>query len=80
MSASGIVSGVGALLNVAGVLVLYRYGIPRPNRTGGAIHLVLEQPDSAETALERKYDRMGHGALLLIVLGSVVQAVGGFMS
>jgi hypothetical protein len=36
-----IFSGIGALLNVVGVLGLFRFGIPRRNRSDGRTFLAI---------------------------------------
>jgi hypothetical protein len=48
----------GLVLDVIGVLVLWRYGLPEEVSRSGAIRFIAEQEDAAEKALARHYDRL----------------------
>jgi hypothetical protein len=49
---------IGLVLNLAGVLILFRYGMPFHVPTGGAVSLITEQLDQAEIALEHRLHRL----------------------
>jgi len=66
---------VGLLLSLAGVLILFRWGMPFRVPTGGAISLVTGQADAQEIALERIYTIIGYGGLALLILGTILQIV-----
>jgi hypothetical protein len=66
---------VGLALNLAGVLVLFRYGMPFHVPTGGAVHLILEQADQAEAELERRYKNYGYIGLIFLIVGTILQMV-----
>lgn len=51
---------IGLALNLVGVLILFRYGMPFHVPTKGAVHLILEQTDDAEIELERRYEIYGY--------------------
>ncbi|TPJ85515.1 hypothetical protein FJ434_16450 [Mesorhizobium sp. B2-5-13] len=63
----------GSVCSLAGVIVLFRYGMPYKVRTGGTTNIIIEQIDEEEVALERRYDKYGLGGLILIVLGTGLQ-------
>jgi hypothetical protein len=63
----------GLLLALAGILLLFRYGMPYRVRSGGAIHLILEQTDDAEIKAEKRYAIFGWIGLTLIVVGTLFQ-------
>lgn len=59
----GSLNIIGLVLSFAGVIILFRYGMPFKVRTGGASHIILEQTDEAEVELEARYDKYGQGGL-----------------
>jgi hypothetical protein len=69
---------IGLVLNLVGVIILFRYGMPFHVPTGGAVHLVTEQVDAAEKALESKYGIFGYFGLLAIVVGTGMQIGGAY--
>jgi hypothetical protein len=67
---------VGVLLALAGVLLLFQYGMPYQIRTGGVIQFEADNPrDQNQIKLERRYDRLGWIGLICIVVGSVCQII-----
>jgi hypothetical protein len=67
---------VGVLLALAGVLLLFKYGMPYQIRTGGVIQFEADNPrDQNQIKLERRYDRLGWIGLICIVVGSVCQII-----
>jgi hypothetical protein len=69
---------VGLVLNLAGVIILFLYGMPFHVRTDGTVYLISHQVDAAEKALERRYTIFGYFGLLAIVLGTGMQIVGAY--
>jgi hypothetical protein len=61
-----------------GVIILFRYGMPFHVPTGGAVHLITEQVDAAEKALESRYEVFGYFGLLAIVVGTGMQIIGAY--
>lgn len=66
---------VGLALSLVGVLILFRWGMPFHVPTGGAIHLITEQADEKEKALEHIYTIIGYVGLTLLIAGTVLQMV-----
>lgn len=66
---------VGLLLTLAGVLILFRWGMPFHVPTGGASAYIAEQLDAKEIALERIYTIIGYVGLALLILGTVLQII-----
>jgi hypothetical protein len=65
-------TGLG--LNLIGVLILFRYGMPFHVPSGGARRLLLEgEPDQDEIELERRYKLLGYIGLALLIAGTVLQ-------
>jgi hypothetical protein len=69
---------IGLLLNLVGVIILFRYGMPFHVPTGGAINIVTEQVDAAQKALESRYEIFGYLGLLAIVVGTGMQVAGAY--
>lgn len=70
------ISVLGLCLDIIGVLLLWRFGLPPDVRRGGVGFLMLEQTDENEAKKAVAYDRLSHVALALIVAGFVLQAFG----
>jgi len=64
----------GIVLNLAGVLLLFRYGMPFRVETKGAGYLMLEETDQAAIRAEQLYRVLGNVGLALVVIGSALQA------
>jgi len=64
----------GIALSLAGVLVLFRYGMPFRVERRGASYILREETDFDALAVERRYKILGYVGLSLIVFGSGLQA------
>ena len=69
---------VGLALNLFGVFLLFRYGLPYAVRTGGSVGLINETIDQAELQREYLYDNLGWTGLALIIAGTFAQ-IGGIV-
>jgi hypothetical protein len=56
-----------------GAYMLFRWGLPFRNRTGGAQCLELEQESRDDRILEKRADRLGLVGLALGLVGSALQ-------
>jgi hypothetical protein len=66
---------VGIALNLVGVLLLFRYGMPFRVERKGASYWLLEETDYDVIKIERRYKILGYIGVVLIVLGSALQAI-----
>jgi hypothetical protein len=66
---------IGLLLNLVGVVILFRYGMPFHVATGGAVSLITEKLDQADIALEQRYEVYGYIGLALLIVGTIFQVV-----
>jgi hypothetical protein len=71
---------VGLILNLIGVILLFRYGIPYAIDTGGQLPLTDSRIDSAEVLKIARYTRLGWIGLTAIVVGTAFQIRGAYMS
>jgi len=69
------VNTLGLVLNLLGVVLLFRYGMPFHVPTGGTVTVAIDATDQAEVALERKYMCLGYVGLAFLVLGTLSQLV-----
>jgi len=67
---------MGLIGNLAGVILLFRYGMPYAVRTGGADVIQTRQQDPEAIKREALYDRRGGLGLILIILGTLFQIIG----
>jgi hypothetical protein len=62
-------------MNLSGVILLFRYGVPCRVRTGGDVPRVVQQRDPKVVEAEDRYEVLGNLGLALIALGTVVQII-----
>jgi hypothetical protein len=62
-------------LNLIGVVILFRYGMPFHVPTGGAVSLVTETRDQADIALEQRYTLYGYFGLVCLIVGTGFQMI-----
>ena len=62
-------------MNLAGVILLFRYGMPYRVRSEGYSYLVTDNADKHEAATDKRYDLLGKLGLVLIVAGTGAQIV-----
>jgi hypothetical protein len=70
----------GLLMNVSGVILLFRYGMPYRVRTEGVSYYVTEDEDKREIATEQRYDLLGKIGLFLILTGTAAQIAGALLT
>ena len=65
---------IGLILNAAGVLLLFYFGMPFRVRTEGKTARTFVLPDQSELVrAERRYDNLGTLGLFLILVGTAFQ-------
>ena len=69
----------GLLLSVAGVLLLFRYGMPYRVETKGKGSVNLRETDQAEIQEDKRYRRRGYWGLAMVVAGTALQMAGVIM-
>lgn len=71
---------IGLACNMAGVILLFRYGMPYRVETGGLIGLAAEQEDQEAKKWEPVYKKLGYLGLALVIIGTALQAYGTYLS
>jgi len=69
------INTLGLVLELLGVVILFRFGMPFHVPTGGADMLSAEGIDQAAVALEYRYMIFGYAGLALLVLGTLLQII-----
>jgi hypothetical protein len=72
---SATLNVAGLLMNLAGVILLFRYGMPYRVRTGGNELHFTGGADQDTVNAEQLYARLGVVGLVLIVLGTGAQVI-----
>lgn len=75
MDCSHLLNLAGLFLNLVGVLILFRWGMPFRVETKGVTYRITSEVDQNEIALERRYKVIGYVGLALLMLGTVLQMV-----
>ncbi|MEQ1560647.1 MAG: hypothetical protein ABL933_17130 [Methyloglobulus sp.] len=70
------ISVIGLCFDIIGVILLWKFGLPPEVSRSGASYLQVQSDDESEKTKGRLYDCIAHAAILLIVLGFALQAVG----
>jgi hypothetical protein len=71
---------VGLVLNLIGVILLFRYGIPYAVDTGGVVGLTDGRIDHDEVQRIALYTRLGWTGLTAIITGTACQIYGAYLS
>jgi hypothetical protein len=74
MTANGL-NSIGLVFDIIGAVLLWYYGLPANISRGGVQGLALEQPDASEAAKADRYDYIGKGGLILLIIGFVFQLI-----
>jgi hypothetical protein len=72
---SSTFQSLGLIADIAGALLLFRFGLPEINRTGGANFLELGATDHSALEKEARYDRCGRLGIISLVIGFGLQLV-----
>ena len=61
---------VGLAINLAGVILLFRYGMPYRIQTKGKSYLLLNEPDMGAVREEARFRALGLLGLVMVVIGT----------
>jgi hypothetical protein len=73
MLISHLINSTGLVLDIIGVVIIWRYGLPEPLSREGAIYLIAEQFGQAEKTKAARYDLLSKTGLVLVLGGFVFQ-------
>lgn len=79
MSLSNCVNSFGLLLDIVGVVLIWRFGLPEPISRSGAKYLVTGQTDEAEKAKAERFHNLSKIGLGLLIAGFALQLVSNFL-
>ena len=78
MSVSNIINSFGLGLDIVGVILIWRYGLPQSVSRGGVGHRVITQVNEAVKRKAINYDRLSKAGLGLVVAGFALQLASNF--
>ena len=70
---------MGLVLDIAGAILLWKYGLPESISREGTITLSIGQVDEAEVAKAKTYDCWSKLGLTLLILGFIFQLISNFI-
>jgi hypothetical protein len=73
---SAILSILGLVANLAGVLLLFRYGMPYRVPSASGMFLMNTQRDPEIMKEDAKYTQLGKIGLWLVIVGTFLQVLG----
>lgn len=73
------ISSLGLLLDIGGVLLLWRFGLPEAVNRGGFGYAALVGEDPAEKAKAERYDYFARIGLILLIGGFALQLLGNWL-
>jgi hypothetical protein len=77
---SGSINCIGLVLDIIGVVVLFKYGLPADVSPGGIIGLALEQTDKKEAERFIQYQWRSRLGLTAILAGFAIQLISNFVT
>jgi len=78
MAVSSLVNNIGLVLDIAGVVMIWRYGLPEPLSREGKVYIIAEQSDEVEREKAARYDLLSKIGLVLVIGGFVLQLLSNF--
>jgi hypothetical protein len=79
MVTSTIVNSIGLILDIAGVVLVWRYGLPESVSREGAQYIITEQTDERERMKAARFDLLSKIGLGLIIGGFALQLASNFI-
>jgi hypothetical protein len=79
VTCSVVVNSAGLFLDIVGVILVWRFGLPQDVRRSGTSYLLLEETDEAQIAKGKLYDKIAHLGIGLLVVGFGLQLVSNFL-
>ena len=76
---SSLVNSLGLVLDIVGVLVIWRFGLPTSSSRAGHVYLVTGLVDEVEKAKAAKYDLLSKTGLGFVLFGFVFQLASNFI-
>ena len=73
------VNSLGLILDIFGVILIWRFGLPEQVNRRGESALLLEQTDESEKAKAARYDKWSRCGLWLILGGFFLQLIGNWL-
>lgn len=79
MTLATAVNSLGLVMDIIGVLLLWKFGLPESISREGHVTLIIEESNQAEVAKAKIYDRWALFAVGALVLGFTLQLASNFL-
>jgi hypothetical protein len=70
---SNILNSIGLILDIVGVLMLFKYGLPTDLNPKGYVYMAYEETDYKGIEKYKYYKKMSYLALTIVLIGFIVQ-------
>jgi hypothetical protein len=74
-----IVNSIGLAFDIAGAILVWRYGLPEPISREGQITIIAEQTDPLEKRKAERYDCAARFGIGLLIFGFALQLLSNFL-
>ena len=74
-----IVNDLGLIIDIAGALLLFKYGLPADIDRNGHTYRITSEIDHDEVRKGQLYDRRGKAGLVMLVIGFALQLISNHM-
>lgn len=75
---STTINSLGLILDIIGVVVLFKFGLPSNITKEGTVFLAVQKSDEKEKKKYKKYEFWSRFGLLLLIIGFVMQIVSNY--
>lgn len=79
ISCSDLLNSIGLFLDIIGVIILWRFGLPETINRKGYSYMVREEIDEEQIKRVKKYDKYSFVGLCILITGFVFQIVSNFI-
>jgi|LGVE01.1.fsa_nt_gb hypothetical protein len=74
------ISSIGLLLDIAGAVLIFKYGLPEKVDRDGAIYVVSGGEGEKEIQKAKKYDRWAKVGIVCLIIGFSLQLISNFLN
>lgn len=79
ISCPGLLNSIGLLLDIFGVIILWRYGLPETINRKGYSYVIREEIDAEQIKKVKKYDSYSFIGICILITGFVLQIISNFV-
>lgn len=73
------INTIGLIFDIAGAILLWRFGLPEEISRSGSTYLELEGVNKKEKEKAKLYDNFGGVGILLLIIGFIFQIISNYL-